>query len=116
MFLDLLNLGEVVLLGDSVDFRKGIYGLSLELEDRGYSSFTAGDIYIFLNRAKRGMKILYCSSSGFELFYKKVPSVFKLSFPLKKDVFLSKEELKNLLLGYWILEEGFTAQKGSNYS
>ena len=55
---------------DSVDMRKSINGLSSIVMDELKLSPNNGSVYIFCNRAKDKMKILFYDRNGFVLYYK----------------------------------------------
>jgi transposase len=60
-----------------VDFRKSINGLSVIVESELELPVMSGALFIFCNRAKDTLKILYWDKTGFALWYKR----------LKKDKF-----------------------------
>lgn len=66
------EIGQVYLCRTAVDFRKSIGGLSALVEQElGFNPF--GDaLYVFVNRQRSKIKILYWHRNGFCLWYKKL--------------------------------------------
>ena len=63
---------EVYLCREPVDFRKAINGLSILVEEAlGLDPF-AEKLYVFSNRKRDKIKILYWERSGFVLWYKRL--------------------------------------------
>ena len=63
---------EVFLCREAVDFRKSINGLSILVEESlGLDPF-AEKLYVFSNRKREKIKILYWERSGFVLWYKRL--------------------------------------------
>jgi transposase len=63
---------EVYLCREAVDFRKSINGLSILVEEAlGLDPF-AEKLYVFSNRKRDKVKILYWERSGFVLWYKRL--------------------------------------------
>lgn len=55
-----------------VDFRKSINGLSVIVEESmGLSPFSAG-VFVFCNRKRDKLKVLYWDKTGFALWYKRL--------------------------------------------
>jgi transposase len=66
------RIGQVYLCRAPVDFRKSIGGLSALIEQQlGLNPF-ADALYVFVNRQRSKMKILYWDRSGFCLWYKRL--------------------------------------------
>lgn len=66
------NLPEVYLCLEPVDFRKGIIGLAAMVETAlKHNPFTGG-LFVFTNRRRNGIKILYWEESGFCLWHKRL--------------------------------------------
>lgn len=99
MFVDL---GEVYLHRDPVDFRKSVDGLSLIVEQAmGLSVFEAA-VFVFCNRRCDKLKILYWDSSGFCLWYKRLEKE-RFKWPRKDDretIILTEEQFHWLLRGF----------------
>jgi transposase len=65
-------ISEVYLCVDQVDFRKSIDGLSALVEQSlGLSPF-ASALYVFMNRGRTKVKVLYWHRNGFCLWYKRL--------------------------------------------
>ena len=92
---------EVFLCREVVDFRKSINGLSALVEEHlGLSPF-GSQLFVFCNRRRDKLKILYWERSGFVLWYKRLE---KQRFPWpsrdKSDVLtMTGRELNWLLDG-----------------
>jgi transposase len=55
-----------------VDFRKSINGLSVIVESEMDLPIMSGGLFIFCNKAKDKLKILYWDKTGFALWYKRL--------------------------------------------
>ena len=85
---------------DAVDFRKSINGLSILVqESMGLDVFSAA-LFVFGNRSRNKIKILYWDKTGFCLFYKRLEKE-KFKWPRKGDAVLSlsSEQFDWLLRG-----------------
>ena len=83
-----------------VDMRKSIDGLMLLAETHFSSNVTDGAYYVFGNKLKDKIKILYWDKNGFALWYKRLESErFKLIYSDKSEVTLSANQLQWLLSG-----------------
>ena len=99
MFVDI---GSVYLHRDPVDFRKSINGLSVIVEQSMGLSVFDSTLFIFCNKQRDKLKILYWDSSGFCLWYKRLEKE-KFEWPRKGSrsvVSLSEEQLHWLLRGF----------------
>ncbi|NYR11321.1 IS66 family insertion sequence element accessory protein TnpB [Pseudoalteromonas sp. MIP2626] len=63
---------EVFLHRDFVDFRKSINGLVSIVEDELVRDAYTGTLFVFCNKAKDKLKILYWDKTGFALWYKRL--------------------------------------------
>ncbi len=84
-----------------VDFRKSINGLALIVEQElGLDPFNAS-LYLFSNRARDKIKILYWDKTGFALWYKRLEKA-RFKWPMYcNDVFeIGEQQLYCLLEGY----------------
>ncbi len=83
------------------DMRKGFDGLSGMVEEHFTESLFTGSLFIFLNRRRDRVKILYWDSGGLALWYKRLErGTFQM--PAGKDgeaAELSSAELSMLLEG-----------------
>jgi len=99
MFVDT---GAVYLHRDPVDFRKSIDGLSLIVEQAmGLSVFEAA-VFVFCNKRRDKLKVLYWDSSGFCLWYKRLEKE-RFKWPRKDDretILLTEEQFHWLLRGF----------------
>ncbi|MGB3313977.1 MAG: IS66 family insertion sequence element accessory protein TnpB [Albidovulum sp.] len=66
------DLDTVWLARDPVDFRKGINGLSILVEDQLSSDPFSGQLFVFTNKKRDKVKILYWERSGFCLWQKQL--------------------------------------------
>jgi transposase len=69
MFVDS---GAIFLHRQPIDFRKSIQGLTLLVEQELLQDPFCGALYLFTNRARDKIKILYWDTTGFALFYKRL--------------------------------------------
>ena len=65
-----------------VDFRKSINGLSAIVEDEMALSPFSGALFIFCNRQRDKLKVLYWDKTGFCLWYKRLEKA-KFKWPRK---------------------------------
>ena len=97
------------LIRQPVDFRKSVDGLSQFIVSEYGENPGSGDVYIFCNRARDRLKLLYYDINGFVLHYKRLEKCrFKVapgqvSCPERLD----EKELKWLLSGldYQVLKK-----------
>ena len=92
----------VYLCVDPVDFRKSISGLSLIVEQTLELNPFEQVLYVFINRKRDKLKILYWERNGFCLWYKSLHQErFKWPASIgKSTVVLSSEELNWLIDGF----------------
>jgi transposase len=57
---------------ESVDMRKGIEGLSSLVESFSSGELTTGAYFVFVNRVKDKMKVLYWDNDGFAIWWKRL--------------------------------------------
>jgi len=95
----------VYLHREPVDFRKSINGLSVIVEgEMGLSPFS-GAVFVFCNRKRDKLKILYWDNSGFALWYKRLEKE-KFRWPrtwADEVIALSETQLHWLLSGLDIM-------------
>jgi len=97
----LLSLTEIYLHRDAVDFRKSINGLMVIVEqDMQHSPFAAA-LYVFCNKTRDKLKVLYWDNTGFALWYKRLEKdKFKWPRKHKEGVLsVSDEQWQWLLSG-----------------
>ena len=96
---------EVFLYRDFVDFRKSINGLSLIVEQQMQLSPLNGSVYVFCNKGRDKLKVLYWDKTGFALWYKRLEKD-KFKWPTKlsgQSLNLSEQQLHWLLNGFDVL-------------
>lgn len=85
---------------DPVDFRQSINGLSIRVSEVMELDAFSGSLFVFGNRSRNKIKILYWDKTGFALWYKRLEkNTFK--WPRKGDAVLtlSDEQFDWLLRG-----------------
>lgn len=102
MSLKLESFTEVHLYRERVDFRKSIDGLSEIVQDEmGRSPFQLRSLFVFTNRNRSRVKILYWDETGFALWTKRLEQA---RFPWPKQgeatMAITSRELEWLLSGY----------------
>ena len=55
-----------------IDMRKGIESLSILVEENCYGELTSGAYFIFINRLRNKMKVLYWDHDGFAIWWKRL--------------------------------------------
>jgi|TARA_R110001583_G_scaffold157548_1_gene309478 transposase len=95
----------VFLHRDFVDFRKSINGLTALVEDELNRDAYTGELFVFCNKAKDKLKILYWDKTGFALWYKRLEKQkFKWPSHIDCNEFeLTGEQFKWLLSGFDVL-------------
>ena len=66
------DIEHVWLARDPVDFRKGINGLSIVVEEQLAHDPFSGQLFVFINKARDKIKALYWERSGFCLWQKRL--------------------------------------------
>lgn len=96
---------DIFLYRDFVDFRKAINGLAALVEDELKRDAYTGALFVFCNKAKDKLKILYWDRTGFALWQKRLEKQkFKWPSRVNKNEFtLNAEQLGWLLSGYDVL-------------
>jgi len=69
MFIDVPT---VYLCVDAVDFRKSINGLAALVEAELELPALSGALFVFCNKGRDKLKLLYWDSTGFALWYKRL--------------------------------------------
>jgi transposase len=93
---------QVYLHREPVDFRKSINGLSVIVEEAMSLSPLNGALFVFCNRSRNKLKILYWDSTGFCLWYKRLEKE-RFRWPKKWSmnvIELSEQQLNWLLQGF----------------
>ena len=92
---------QVYLATGFTDMRKSINGLSLIVSEQLFHDPFSGSVFVFCNRARDKLKILYWERNGFWLYYRRLDKE-KFKWPNELDqhaVLLSVRELQWLLEG-----------------
>ncbi|UIJ42361.1 IS66 family insertion sequence element accessory protein TnpB [Vibrio kanaloae] len=73
----MLSAPDIYLYRESVDFRKSINGLAAIIENDTDLPFGSGALFLFTNKQRDKMKVLYWDKAGFGLWYKRLekPSI-----------------------------------------
>lgn len=79
-----------IYLGAS-DMRRGINGLSVLVEHELKGDLAAGDLFVFSNRSRNIIKILYWARSGFCLWQKKLEKD-SFKWPTKEEELLGVDQ------------------------
>lgn len=91
----------IYLYRDAVDFRKSINGLAIIVEQAlARSPFDPG-LFLFANKNRDKIKILYWDKTGFALWYKRLEK-HRFKWPIKNatlEMTLSEQQLHHLLKG-----------------
>ncbi len=85
-----------------VDFRKSINGLSIIVETDMNLSALNGTLFVFCNKKRDKLKLLYWDKTGFALWYKRLEKE-RFKWPRKiseKAIELTESQLHWLLEGY----------------
>ena len=111
------SLFAVLLYREPCDMRKSIDGLSQLIASEFGCNPSDGRVYVFMNRERDKLKLLYWDKNGFCLWYKRLERE-KFQLPKSKDQSLSitLEQLLWLLSGLDIEGlEGFKALKYQHF-
>lgn len=95
----------IYLYREFVDFRKSINGLAALVESETDLSLDSGALFLFTNKQRDKMKVLYWDKTGFALWYKRLEKdKFKWPSREQNQVFtLSQVEFERLLAGFTII-------------
>ena len=99
-------LDAIFLYRKPVDMRKGAVGLSALIEGVLQSDPFSGGLFVFINKSRDRLKIIYWESNGFVTWYKHLQAE-KFSWPLKesdKSIKITSKELNWLLDGFNIFD------------
>ena len=96
---------EIFFYPKPVDFRKQMDGLVALIADTLAMNPTSGQIFIFRNRGRNRLKVLYWDKNGFWLLYRRLESD-RFCFPEINDtaMLLTSEQFQWLLSGLDIAE------------
>lgn len=86
---------------EHVDMRRSIDGLVVMLADTYKLNPQTGDLYIFTNKSKNKIKLLFWDRNGFVLYYKKLErGRFNYSRYIQdQTILISTKQLQALLMG-----------------
>ena len=100
------------------DMRRGINGLMLMIHNEFGMNPTDGAYYVFSNRARDRLKVLYWDTNGFALWMKRLEkSRFKFEYLADSRVKLSADEFSWLLSGLpWYKTRGNRAEHYSIFA
>ena len=101
----MLSAPEIYLYRESVDFRKSINGLAAIIENDTDLPLGSGALFLFTNKQRDKIKVLYWDKTGFALWYKRLEKAkYKWPYKEKNEVFtLTQFELDRLLSGFTII-------------
>jgi len=96
---------DVFIHRDVVDFHKSINGLVGIVEDELEHDAYTGALFVFCNKARDKLKILYWDKTGFALWYKRLEKQkFKCPNKVSSQAFeLTEQQLAWLLSGYAVV-------------
>lgn len=101
-----ITLDAIYLHRDPVDMRRQMNGLSAIVEGIMQLDPFSGALFVFINKARDKLKILYWERNGFVLYYKRLEAE-KFSWPLKENqetIKITGKDLSWLLDGYNIFD------------
>ncbi|RDH44057.1 IS66 family insertion sequence element accessory protein TnpB [Zooshikella ganghwensis] len=100
--INLTTCPDVYLHREFVDFRKSINGLSMIVEANLQLSPFSTALFVFCNRRRDKLKVLYWDKTGFCLWYKRLEKA-KFKWPKKHEqnaIHLTTEQFNWLLRGF----------------
>ena len=101
MKLSLSAQAQIYIYTTSIDMRKSINGLIVILVDIFQKNPQQGDLFVFTNRHRNKIKILFWDNNGFVLYYKRLEKGrFNYSKYIQDDqICVSSAQLNALLMG-----------------
>ena len=94
------SLNQIYLYDQAVDMRKSFEGLSQLIEGAYPGKLLTGSLFLFLNRRRDLIKILYWEGDGFAIWYKRLEQgCFTLPDRWSEDGHIERRELTMLLEG-----------------
>ncbi len=101
---------KILFYSKPIDMRNSIDGLSMKVSQHLCSEVKVGTFYVFYNKGKDKLKILYWERNGFCLWYKRVEKQrFKISKISERGIELTLQQLR------WILDGlDYTKLQGHN--
>lgn len=84
-----------------IDMRRSIDGLVIMLSDIYQLNPQTGDLFIFTNKSKNKIKLLFWDKNGFVLYYKKLErGKFNYSRYIQDEtIMITSQQLRALLMG-----------------
>lgn len=102
MIFNIDNIDNIYLASEYVDFRKSIDGLVAIVNDSLFLNPTSNSLFLFTNKRRNSIKVLYYETNGFWIFQKKLLNRDKFIW-VKNDsrdtINITKEQLRWLLQG-----------------
>lgn len=86
-----------------IDMRKGIEGLSVLIEKSCIGELTSGAYFVFINRVRDRMKVLYWDNDGFAIWWKRLEKGSFCLLGIDKALIDRRE--------FFMLLEGITPKK-----
>lgn len=87
----------------TVDFRKSFNGLALIVEQQFHVPLMSGALFVFTNRTRKRLKVLYWDNTGLALWNKRLEKdIFKWPKSSQTSMTLSEQQLHSLLGGFAI--------------
>ena len=91
----------VYLYTKTVDFRMQFNGLALIVEQQLDAALMSGALFVFTNRTRKRLKILYWDTTGLAMWSKRLEKeIFKWPNSTQSSISLSEQQLNSLLGGY----------------
>jgi len=91
----------VYLYTKTVDFRMQFNGLALIVEQQLNEPLMSGALFVFTNRTRKRLKILYWDTTGLAMWSKRLEKeIFKWPNSTQSSISLSEQQLNSLLGGY----------------
>lgn len=102
MIFNIDKIEHIYLTTSPIDFRKRVNGLVGHISDFLYLNPSSSSIFLFTNKRRTSIKIIYYETNGYWLFEKTLLNRDKFRWPHKDErtaIVLSAEQLEWLLRG-----------------
>lgn len=94
------KVNRILLANHAVDFRKSVNGLCIMIQEEYEENPGNGDVYVFYNKRRTSLKVLYYDVNGFMLLYKRLDKGrYKVDQNSEERKELDDQMLKWLLAG-----------------
>ncbi len=94
------DIGKVLFYSKPMDMRKSIKGLSLFVAAHLLKEPTSGKLFVFYNKRRNKIKVLYWQTNGYCLFYKSLEcALFILPKENEEKLEITRIQLRGLLEG-----------------